>query len=386
MQYNKKGKTKSMLMLASVASMIDQFNMNNIEILQKLGYKVDVACNFKLGSTCSKERIDDLKKRLEDKGVEYYQIDFSRNVLNLLEDIKAYKQVKQLTKQNRYEFIHCHSPIGGVVGRIVSHETNTKVMYTAHGFHFYEGAPLINWLIFYPIEKKLSRWTDILITITEEDYNRARKKFYARRIVYTPGVGIDISNLSKKMSKEQIEEKKRSLGIPREACVILSVGELNKNKNHQSVIRAIAKAQEHTSIFYVIAGRGKLKGKLEKLAKKLNVNLLLLGYRQDVPEIYQISDIYIHPSFREGMSVATMEAAAAGKIILASKIRGEVDLIEGQCLFKPNDIKQIAEKINGAREGKYSDSVIKNNIRLQKFSIENISDKMYTYYGWMNDL
>ena len=150
------GKEKA-LILASVASMIDQFNMSNIDILLSLGYEVHVACNFEQGNTCTKDKINQLKNKLEELNVKYYQIDFTRSVYNIFQDIKAYKQVKKIMVENKYKFIHCHSPIGGVIGRLVCKNTKTKCIYTAHGFHFYKGAPLLNWLIYYPIEKWLSR-------------------------------------------------------------------------------------------------------------------------------------------------------------------------------------------------------------------------------------
>ena len=170
---------KRVLMLASVASMIDQFNMPNIALLQKLGYEVDVACNFIEGNTCSDARVAELKQKLQDMHVHCYQIDFARNIKHMGQNMRALRQVEGLMKQNGYVFCHCHSPIGGVVARIAGHRTKTKVIYTAHGFHFYQGAPVMNWLVYYPVEKVLSRWTDVLITINHEDYARAKKKFNA---------------------------------------------------------------------------------------------------------------------------------------------------------------------------------------------------------------
>lgn len=167
---------KRVLMLASVASMIDQFNMPNIALLQKLGYEVDVACNFIEGNTCSDARVAELKQKLQDMHVHCYQIDFARNIKHMGQNMKALWQVEGLMKQNTYAFCHCHSPIGGVVARIAGHRTRTKVIYTAHGFHFYQGAPVMNWLVYYPVEKVLSRWTDVLITINHEDYARAKKE------------------------------------------------------------------------------------------------------------------------------------------------------------------------------------------------------------------
>ena len=166
---------KRVLMLASVASMIDQFNMSNIALLQKMGYHVDVACNFKEGNTCSEARVQELKKKLKDMEVRCYQVDFARNITHMAQNLKAYRQVVDLMKTNHYTFCHCHSPIGGVVARIAGHMTKTKIIYTAHGFHFYKGAPVKNWLLYYPVEWLLSWRTDALITFNHEDYERAAK-------------------------------------------------------------------------------------------------------------------------------------------------------------------------------------------------------------------
>ena len=172
------------LVLASVASMIDQFNMPNIRLMIEMGYAVDVATNFIEGSTCSVEKINVLKGTLREMNVRCFQIDFSRNVLNIGQNIKAYKQTKKIIDENNYALIHSHSPIGGFLSRIAARNARkhgTKMIYTAHGFHFFKGAPLINWLVFYPIEKLCSRWTDVLVTITHEDYHLAQNKMHANR-------------------------------------------------------------------------------------------------------------------------------------------------------------------------------------------------------------
>ena len=187
---------KKMLMLASVASMIQQFNMRNIHILQKMGYEVHVACNFLTGSTITKKRTEQLKKELKTIGVHCHQIDFDRNVKNIPSVKRAYAQVKTLLQQENFAFLHCHSPIGGVIGRLAGHACGVKVIYTAHGFHFFKGASVVNWTLFYPIERKLSKYTDILITINKDDYNLAKKKFTKTNVIYVPGVGINTEKFS----------------------------------------------------------------------------------------------------------------------------------------------------------------------------------------------
>ena len=204
---------KKALILASVASMIEQFNMGNIKVLQELKYEVHVATNFIDSGTITRERAEELKNKLKDLNVKYYQIDFDRNVLST-KNIQAYKQVKQLIKENKYNIIHIHSPIGGVCGRLVAkkeRKNGTKVIYTAHGFHFFKGAPAKNWLIYYPVEKWLSKYTDCLITINEEDYNLAKKKFKAKNVEYVPGIGVDENKFNFEMSRE--ERSRRPSGL-----------------------------------------------------------------------------------------------------------------------------------------------------------------------------
>lgn len=345
----------SVLVLASVASMIDQFNMSNIELLIKLGYKVDVACNFEQGSTCSDEKIVDLKKRLSELGVDYYQIDFTRNVTNIFKDIQAHNQVKKLVSKNEYNFIHCHSPIGGVVGRMVAHETQTKVIYTAHGFHFYDGAPKKNWMIYYPIEKFLSKWTDVLITINNEDYERAKKDFYAKETIYVPGIGIDTARF-KTVIVDSLQ-KRKELGIEESDIMLLSVGELSERKNHEVVIRAL-KEIDDSHIKYFIVGKGELENYLSSLIEQLGMKnqVRLLGFRTDISELCHTADLFVFPSHQEGLPVALMEAIASKTLVIASKIRGNVDLLKNEnYLFNQCDITDVKNKIN------YALSIISKN-------------------------
>ena len=324
-------------MLASVASMIDQFNMPNIVLLQKLGYQVDVACNFIEGNTCSDERVAELKQKLQDMHVRCYQIDFARNIKHMGQNMRALRQVEGLMKQNGYAFCHCHSPIGGVVARIAGHRTKTKVIYTAHGFHFYQGAPVMNWLVYYPVEKMLSRWTDVLITINHEDYKLAKKKFKMKKLTYVPGIGIDTQRES--LSQKEKEEKRKELGIPQDAFLITNAAEFTPNKNQKTVIEAIEQLH-NPNIYFVMCGIGQKKAELEQYVKEhgLEEHIRFVGFRNDLHEILQTSDCFVLSSFREGLSVALMEAMAEGLPVVCSRIRGNVDLIkdgEGGILISP---------------------------------------------------
>lgn len=375
---------KKMLMISSVVSMIDQFNMSNIEILKKLGYEVHVASNFETGSTSSKKRVEEFKKELTEMNIPYFQVDFSRSIGNISSNIHVYKQIKRLIKENNYNFIHCHSPIGGVVGRIAAHNTNTPVIYTAHGFHFFKGGPLKNWM-FYPMEKFLANYTDVLITINHEDYYRAKKYFKAKKIEYIPGVGVDTKKYENMViDKEAVRER---IGIPKNAIMLFSVGELCKRKNHETTIRAFAKVN-NKNLYYIICGKGELDEYLKNLCKELSVEerVKLLGYRTDISELCKASDIYLFPSTREGLGLAAIEGMSSGLPLISSYINGIKDYTEngktGFCL-DPFDIDGFSNAIETlaksselrATIGKYNQEVVRN------FDIEKVEEIMNRIYN-----
>lgn len=370
------------LVLTSVASMIDQFNIPNIKLLQSLGFSVDVACNFNVGNTCSEERINKLKKNLKVLNVHYYQIDFSRNVLNITKNLKAFWQVKCLMEKKDYSFVHCHSPIGGVVGRICGKLKRTKVIYTAHGFHFYKGAPYKNWLIYYPIEKIFSYFTDTLITINKEDYALAQKKMKAKEIVYIPGIGIDLKKYRR--TQQARVEKRKQLEIDDQTLILFSVGELNKNKNHQIIIKSLANLSKTINYIYIIAGKGELENSLKKLIAEVGLNkkVKLLGFRDDIPELFAAADLFIFPSFREGLSVSLMEAMASGLPVICSRIRGNLDLIDskGGLLFDPHNEAECLQTINEILNNDLSQFGCYNLKKIEFFGLDNVLAKYKTIY------
>lgn len=379
---------KRVLMLASVASMIDQFNMPNIALLQKLGYQVDVACNFIEGNTCSDERVAELKQKLQDMHVRCYQIDFARNIKHMGQNMRALRQVEGLMKQNGYAFCHCHSPIGGVVARIAGHRTKTKVIYTAHGFHFYQGAPAMNWLVYYPVEKMLSRWTDVLITINHEDYKLAKKKFKMKKLTYVPGIGIDTQREG--LSQKEKEEKRKELGIPQDAFLITNAAEFTPNKNQKTVIEAIEQLH-NPNIYFVMCGIGEKKAELEQYVKEhgLEEYIRFVGFRNDLHEILQTSDCFVLSSFREGLSVALMEAMAEGLPVVCGRIRGNVDLIKdgkGGILVSPGEEKDYEEAFRKLYEmkqkafQKFENIGLNNRNKVEAFSKETVDQIMKKVY------
>lgn len=362
---------KRVLVLASVASMIDQFNIPNIKLLQEMGYQVDVACNFVEGSTCSDEKIKLLQETLDSIHVDWYQIDFARNITNIGRNIKAFNQVKKLIKEKRYSFIHCHSPIGGVVGRLAGKITKTKVIYTAHGFHFYKGALIKNWLIYYPVEKVCSYFTDVLICINREDYELAKRKMKAKKIEYVPGIGVDL----KKFGVRNLNNRKRTeLDIPEDKLWVLSVGELIPRKNHEKLIRAIASFED---VFLTIAGKGDLFEDYQKLINELNIHerVKLLGFRTDISELCESADVFAFPSLQEGLPVALMEAMACRKPVICSNIRGNTDLVEnnkGGYLFDPNSVEEIENALKKIKSSDLSEMGSINSSVIKGFDLVTV--------------
>lgn len=366
--------------------MIDQFNMPNIRLLKELGYEVDVACNFVKGSTCSDEKVAALKKTLAEMDVQCYQIDFARNVLQIVQNIKAYSQTKKIIKEGKYDLIHSHSPIGGLLSRLAARkhrESGTKVIYTAHGFHFYKGAPLLNWLLFYPIEKIASRWTDVLITINQEDFAFAKEKMKAKEVIYVPGVGIDVQKFSPDILSEKIRlEKRAGLGLKEGEKMLLSVGELIPRKNHIEVIKALALLEDR-NWQYFICGKGERKEELERMAEQLGVSekIHFLGFRTDISELCNCCDLYVFPSLQEGLPVALMEAIASKVPVICSSIRGNVDLVQDSATFDTDNPQELALKIHQYLNKDNSTEVETNYKHLLNFDLNKVGDYMKDLYG-----
>lgn len=390
-QENKGQHHKKALMCATVASMIGQFNMANIQILLELGYEVHVACNFDDRSVWTEERVDEFRNQLNGLGVKYFHIDFARSPKHIGMVSKSYNEIKELLFREKYTLVHVHTPVAATEVRLAAKDYNDaidrrikegknapeklRVIYTAHGFHFYDGAPLKNWLLFYPVEKELSRWTDVLITINKEDYKRAKEKFYAKKTVYVPGVGVNVEKFAGMSGSIDREAKRQELDINSFDILLISVGELNENKNHSVVINALGELLKSgkirdNHIVYMIAGEGDKKQELEDLATEKGVEFRLLGFRKDVSELLTAADLYILPSIREGLNVSLMEAMASGIPCLAGKIRGNIDLIDagkGGELFNPKDVTSVADAITTEldhrdcwlRQGKYNQNKIK---------------------------
>lgn len=311
--------SKKVLFVATITRTINAFLIPCLKMFKEQGYEVHVASN-------GEEEIEYCDK--------HYNILFARNPLKL-GNIKAYKELKKIVNTNDYEIIHCHTPVAGVLTRLASRKARkngSKVFYTAHGFHFYKGAPKLNWIIYYPIEKICARWTDCLITINSEDFERAKRKFKkCKRIEFVHGVGMNAARFDKELTAEEKTEFRKSLGIKEDDIVFSYVAELNKNKNQILLINTMKELKkDKENIKLLLVGDGPLYNYYEEIIKKENLqnNVVLLGKRKDVNEILSITDIYLASSLREGLPVNIMEAMYKGLPIIATDNRGHRDLIK----------------------------------------------------------
>ena len=366
-------KPKKVLFTATVVKThINVFHLPYLKWFKEQGYEVHVAAkNDFINEPCIIPNCD-----------KYYDINFARFPFSKA-NIKAYKQLKKLIQENNYDIIHCHTPVAGVLTRLAAkNNKNTTVIYTAHGFHFFKGAPLINWLIYYPVERFCAGFTDKLITINREDYERA-KRFKLRKngkVYYVPGVGINLEKIQN--LKVDIKQKKKELGISKNIPILLSVGELNKNKNHEAVLQALSKLKEENFI-YLICGRGVLKEYLERKIQELHLEnkAKLLGYRSDVIKILKTADLFIFPSKRKGLPVSVIEAMAARLPVIASNVRGNRDLIAKENLFEPNDVAALTNLIKKqleAIQNKELKKVVYAN--LEQYSLKNVLKQMTEIY------
>lgn len=296
-----------------------------------------------------------------------------RSITAIKDNIIAYHNAKNIVSKGNIEVIHCNTPIGGLIGRLVGKNHHIdKVIYTAHGFHFFKGAPLFNRTILKMAERIMAHWTDAIITMNEEDYQSALK-FKLRKggkVYKVHGVGITLDDFSD--IQVDFKTKRAELGLKDTDIVCISAGDLVARKNYGIAIEALAKIKNN-NVHYLICGVGPEKDNLEKLAVENEIaeRIHFLGFRSDVKELMKISDIFLFTTLQEGMPRSMMEAMASGLPCIASKIRGNVDLLDdgkGGYLRKPSDLEGISECISSLLDnpslrekmGKYNLEIIKS--------------------------
>ena len=298
---------------------LDNVSIPSVKAAGEMGIQVIIGTNRKYAKqmTCTYP-------------VSFYNAEIYRNPFNIREVRQAYQNACAELRSDDYTAIHCNTPIGGFVGRVAGKKCNIgKVIYTAHGFHFYKGAPLFNRTVLKWAEMLMARWTDAIITMNQEDYEAA-KKFKLRKggkVYFVHGVGINLQGFEGLSHLRQ--EKRQELGLNNDDIMLISMGDLVARKNYATAIRAIARAND-PRLNYMICGKGEELEKLQVLAKKLGVEkqVHFLGFRTDVKQLLTAADIFLFTTRQEGLPRSMMEAMASGLPCVASAIRGNVDLVE----------------------------------------------------------
>ena len=325
------------LLICSTDNMIWQVLIPHIKDLQKYGATIDCVCS-KTGFW-----FDELKTKYE-----FNMINVPMTRLpTTFKNYGAFRKLVALQKENNYDLIYCQQPVGGMLGRLLGRKFKIPVIYTAHGYFFFKGNNKIKNCIFKSAERMMARWTDILITMNDEDF-AASKKFKCKNCYNISGIGLDVE----KYNNEEFDKSqfKKSLGLKENDKVILSVSEFIKRKNHETMIKAFAKlCAERDDVKYVLCGSGKLMAKMQELVDELKLKdkVVFLGYRRDVNKVMQISDIFYHQSLHEGLTMSIMEAMYFKLPIIASSVRGNKNLVTdaGGFLTKAKDVNSQVEAL-----------------------------------------
>lgn len=355
--------------------MIWQFMLPHIKFLQDAGNVVECVC-ARTGFWC-----DELKDKFN---LKVHEIDFGRNPIKL-KNLKGYKKLVELQKKEKFDLVYCQQPVGGMMGRLVGKKFKIPVIYTAHGFHFFKGCPLVNKLVYKPVEKWLSKYTDVLITINEEDYQNALK-MKAKKVFKINGIGIDSSKI--KMEDFDKLAFRKELGLSETDKVVLTVSEINQNKNYITMLKTIKKLVERDkTIKFVSCGTGVWREKIHNFAKELGIqdNCIFLGYRKDISKILQITDLFFHASFREGLTLSVLEAMSFGVPCVVSNVRGNRDLIvdgKGGFVVEPTDDETFAKRIDEVLNNKEMSQQFSefNRVESKKYTIEKVLEQLKKIY------
>lgn len=373
------------LFVATVRSHIGQFHIPFIEELKRRGCIVHAA--FKDNS--------DEKPGLDLSAVDkVFEVPFSRSPYSP-DNIKAYKILKKIIDENGYDAVHCHTPMGSVVARLASKDaakSGTKVIYTAHGFHFYNGASKKNWLLFYPVEKYLSKYTDCLITINQEDYDNAvNRRFKAGKIFKVNGVGVDISKFHP-VDREEKNRLRSEYGYSNKDFILVYPANLTAGKNHPMLFSAVKKvAKKYDFIRLLCPGQEELAPQYKKMTEELNISdkVEFLGYRRDIERLVGLSDVSVSASNREGLPVNLIEAMAVGNAIVATDVRGNRDLVKdgkNGYLVSLGDSDAMADRIIKLIENpEIMDKFKAQNLTdVKAYSTESVIDQMIKIYKELN--
>ncbi|MBR5419400.1 glycosyltransferase [Candidatus Saccharibacteria bacterium] len=285
-----------------------------------------------------------------------FKVDFSRNPLRFDKHIKAHRQLRKIIAEGNYEVIHTHSPVGSIITRWAAksaHKKGLKIIYTCHGFQFYKGGPKRDWRLFYPVEKRMARVTDLLITINTEDYKLVKKQFGCP-VKMIDGVGVETANFAKKYSKKEMLEAREKYGLDADDFVIVYLAEFRSVKNHQRLIESLEPIiRADRKVKLLCLGKGKLMDAARKQARRLGIedNIVMPGYiRDQYAALVAGCDLCVSAAYQEGLGLGVLECIASGLPIIIADTRGHRDIVNNdkKYLFDPLDTGEMTRKIRAA--------------------------------------
>jgi glycosyltransferase EpsD len=369
-------KPKRILIVATSDIHLQVFHLPYFAVLKTKGYELHAAVEVRGNGEVA--GIDQL-----------FNLPFKRTLFTA-QLFTAYRELKQIIDEGNYELIHCHTPIPAALTRLAARRTRnkgTKVMYTAHGFHFYKGAPFSYWATYYPAEKYLSQFTDAIVTINQEDYEIAKAKFSAGQTFYIPGIGVDTQRF-KSIDAVDREQIKSALGLPKDSLVLFYAANFIYRKNHQFIIECLSDIKKEIPHLKVLfAGSGILLPAMQELVQKLGLEdtVHFLGFRKDVNELLAVTDISISASRQEGLGLALAEAMINKVPVVATVDRGHKELITNGVngfLFPQGDKQAFKESVVKL----FHDQALANEFsnrsaeHIKKFFIENSLAEMEKIY------
>ncbi|MGL4570231.1 MAG: glycosyltransferase family 4 protein [Clostridium sp.] len=367
---------KRILYVTTIDLTINTFLVPHIEALLGDRYRVDCACNIQ----------DEIDNRLLKEKIVAHNIPFSRNPISL-SNIKAIRKIKKIQELYKYDIVHVHTPVAAFITRFALRKRDIKILYTCHGFHFYKGAPLLNWLLYYPLEKISSKWTDEIITINKEDYERARsfKLRSNKEARIMSGVGIDPNEyVVLDFNRSKYRE---SIGVKDDDFMILILAEINKNKNHIQIIKALKEMKDISNVKVICAGKGPLENELKKKVHELGLenNIKFIGYRNDVKELLNCSDCVALFSKREGLGKCLLEGMFLEKVLVATDTRGAKTLIkdrENGFLVRIGDYKGTALVLDEISINKSLVNYVTRNSKknVSKYLMGNVLKEVKEYH------
>lgn len=368
------------LFVTTISDTVNAFLIPHIKWLIDHGNEVGVAFNT----------IQEVNPELVSLGCKVHPINFQRNPLKK-ENLAAYKEIKRTMIDEGYSLVHVHTPVASFLTRLACRNIdNVQVLYTAHGFHFFKGAPKKNWALYYTLEKVVARWTDGIITMNEEDYHSAKRlKLRTTNAIYKiHGIGLDLNKFRPQTVETKVQLR-REYGYGTEEYILIYVGELSYRKNQDLLIESVSRIKEDIpQIKLLLVGDGERMNEYKEMVSRLGVekNVELLGYRTDVHQLMTISDVAISTSRQEGLPVNVMEAMATGLPLIVTDCRGNRDLVdsgENGFVVGVNDVNACANSIVNLYHSieLRNEFAGKNREYIQKYSLNQVLNEMKEIYA-----